>query len=107
MAPTRNQSSPPCRTERRRCPASSSRSFSAIPSLAAAHGRSYGASRSSASDDDYWRRAASLRRDALIVGIHASVPDALIAQICIDYDLPLITYDPDFRHFVPAGLKLA
>lgn len=59
------------------------------------------------SDDDYWVRAASLRRNASLDGISASISDVLIAQSCIDYDLPLITYDPDFRQFVGAGLKLA
>jgi predicted nucleic acid-binding protein len=30
----------------------------------------------------------------------------LIAQSCLDHDIPLITYDHDFRHFVRVGLKL-
>jgi predicted nucleic acid-binding protein len=34
--------------------------------------------------------------------------DALIAQSCIDHDVPLITRDTDFRHFAKhCGLKLA
>lgn len=54
----------------------------------------------------YWHRAASLRRDVLRSGFKAELPDCLIAQSCIDHDIPLITYDLDFRHFVHAGLKL-
>jgi predicted nucleic acid-binding protein len=56
--------------------------------------------------DDYWRRAASLRANILRRGLRAAVADSLIAQSCIDHDIPLITYDSDFRHFVQAGLKL-
>jgi predicted nucleic acid-binding protein len=37
----------------------------------------------------------------------ASISDVLIAQICIDQDIPLVTYDSDFRAFVGAGLQLA
>jgi hypothetical protein len=32
--------------------------------------------------------------------------DERASQSCIDHDIPLITYDHDFRHFVQAGLKL-
>lgn len=32
--------------------------------------------------------------------------EVIIAQSCLDHDIPLITYDLDFRHFIPAGLKL-
>ena len=56
--------------------------------------------------DDYWHRAASLRANILRRGLKAAVADSLIAQSCIDHDIPLITYDHDFRHFVHAGLKL-
>jgi predicted nucleic acid-binding protein len=55
----------------------------------------------------YWMRAASLRRDTRALGNRANVADVLIAQCCIDLDIPLISYDRDFRHFVKAGLKLA
>jgi hypothetical protein len=30
----------------------------------------------------------------------------LIAQSCIDHDVPLITADTDFRHYAPLGLRL-
>ena len=56
--------------------------------------------------DGYWSRAAILRADVLRRGFKAELPDCLIAQSCIDHDIPLITYDRDFRHFIPAGLKL-
>lgn len=54
----------------------------------------------------YWVRAATLRGDLLRDRLKAEVADCLIAQSCIDHDIPLITYDLDFRHFVRAGLKL-
>ena len=56
--------------------------------------------------DGYWRRAATLRADLLRRRLRAKLADCLIAQSCIDHDIPLITYDLDFRHFVQAGLKL-
>jgi predicted nucleic acid-binding protein len=56
--------------------------------------------------DGYWQRAALLRVEVIRRGRKADIPDCLIAQSCIDHDIPLITYDHDFRHFVHAGLKL-
>jgi len=58
-------------------------------------------------EDGYWRRAGDLRRSFLLEGYKAQLSDALIAQACIDKDIPLITHDADFRHFLRAGLKLA
>lgn len=58
-------------------------------------------------DDGYWKRAGELRRSVLEAGLKANIADALIAQICIDNNASLITYDADFRHFLRAGLKLA
>ena len=57
--------------------------------------------------DGYWERAGLLRSELLQLRLKANLADALIAQSCIDHDIPLITYDRDFRHFVRAGLKLA
>lgn len=54
----------------------------------------------------YWARAGALRAALLRGGFKATVSDTLIAQSCIDRDVPLITHDRDFRHFVKAGLKL-
>jgi predicted nucleic acid-binding protein len=58
-------------------------------------------------EEGYWRRAGDLRRSILRDGYKAKLSDALIAQVCIDNNAPLITNDADFRHFVRAGLKLA
>jgi predicted nucleic acid-binding protein len=54
----------------------------------------------------YWLRAGALRARTKAGGRKAALADILIAQACIDHDVPLITYDRDFRHFVKAGLKL-
>jgi predicted nucleic acid-binding protein len=56
--------------------------------------------------DGYWHRAGLLRAELLRGVLKAQLSDCLIAQSCIDHDIPLITYDRDFRHFVHAGLKL-
>ncbi|MEY2549632.1 MAG: hypothetical protein QOD64_2214 [Verrucomicrobiota bacterium] len=57
--------------------------------------------------EGYWKRAGELRSDILSEGNKAKLADVLIAQSCIDHDVPLITFDADFRHFTRAGLKLA
>lgn len=58
--------------------------------------------------DGYWERAGSMRRAIRSKGLRARLGDALIAQACIDNDLPLITRDSDFRHYAQhCGLKLA
>jgi predicted nucleic acid-binding protein len=58
--------------------------------------------------EGYWQRAAATRGLLLAKGLRARVPDALIAQSCIDHGVPLITRDGDFRHFAKhCGLKLA
>jgi hypothetical protein len=57
---------------------------------------------------DYWLRTAGSRATLLSKGLRARLADALIAQSCIDHDVPLITRDGDFRHFARhCGLKLA
>ncbi|HWS70551.1 MAG TPA: PIN domain-containing protein [Thermoanaerobaculia bacterium] len=56
--------------------------------------------------DGYWERAGLLRASVLAKGFKATIPDCLVAQSCIDHDIPLITYDRDFRHFTAAGLQL-
>ena len=56
--------------------------------------------------DGYWERAGSLRSRVLARALRARLADCLIAQSCLDHDVPLITRDSDFGHFVPAGLKL-
>ncbi len=58
--------------------------------------------------EDYWVRAADSRARLLSRGLRARLPDALIAQSCIDHRVPLITRDRDFRHFAEhCGLTLA
>jgi predicted nucleic acid-binding protein len=54
----------------------------------------------------YWERAGALRSSLVRKGLKARAMDCLIAQGCIDHDVGLIAADPDFRHFVPHGLKL-
>lgn len=54
----------------------------------------------------YWERAGMLRADLKRRELKAKIADVLIAQSCIDHDVPLITYDRDFRHFQRAGLQL-
>ncbi|GIU66463.1 PIN domain-containing protein [Candidatus Phycosocius spiralis] len=57
--------------------------------------------------DGYWSRAGILRGLCLASGRSARLADALIAQACLDADLPLLTNDKDFEVFqVIGGLKL-
>ncbi len=58
-------------------------------------------------DDKLWHRSGDLRAKVIAKGRKAKLGDALIAQVCIDHDVPLITADMDFENFVPLGLKLA
>lgn len=54
----------------------------------------------------YWQRAGTLRANAMKKRRKARLGDALIAQCCIDRDIPLVTRDHDFRAFAEvAGLK--
>ncbi len=56
----------------------------------------------------FWERAGLLRAKVLAKGYKARLADALVAQICIDHKVPLITRDKDFRHFKKyGGLSLA
>lgn len=58
--------------------------------------------------DGYWERAGRTRSKILSKGHKARIADALIAQICIDNNTPLLTRDKDFRHFHSiCGLKLS
>jgi predicted nucleic acid-binding protein len=55
----------------------------------------------------YWRRAGMLRAMVLAKLRRARLGDALIAQNCLDGDVPLITRDRDFGSFsAAAGLAL-
>lgn len=58
--------------------------------------------------DHFWVGAGEIRRRVLAQGLKARLADSLIAQCCLDADVPLITRDGDFRHFADhCGLKLA
>lgn len=56
--------------------------------------------------DGYWERAGELRRAILKQGLKARSMDCLIAQSCLDHDVPLIVSDQDYRHFARFGLKV-
>ena len=57
--------------------------------------------------EGHWDRAGLLRAKVLSRGLKARLADTLIAQCCIDNELPLITRDGDYRHFAKhGGLKL-
>jgi predicted nucleic acid-binding protein len=51
---------------------------------------------------EYWQRAGALRARVLSKGRCARLGDALIAQSCIDQNIPLITRDKDFLAFAEA-----
>lgn len=58
-------------------------------------------------DSDYWQRAGKLRAEVLAKRRKARLGDALIAQSCIDREIPLLTRDRAFRTFSDAaGLHL-
>lgn len=58
--------------------------------------------------EGYWERAAQNRSKLLQKNLKARLGDALIAQSCLDHDVPLLTRDPDFQAYAKyCGLKLA
>lgn len=58
--------------------------------------------------DGYWIRAGVLRALVLRKKKKARLGDALIAQCCLDRQVPLLTRDQDFKNFVgAAGLELS
>lgn len=57
--------------------------------------------------EGYWLRAAATRSIVLQNRLRARLPDVLIAQSCLDHDVPLLARDRDFHHFEKhCGLKL-
>ncbi len=55
----------------------------------------------------YWERTGKLRALMFRNKFRPKLADALIAQCCLDHDVPLITRDMDFRPFEKlAGLRL-
>jgi predicted nucleic acid-binding protein len=58
--------------------------------------------------EGFWERTGDTRRLLLAKGLKAAMADALVAQCCIDANVPLIARDRDYRHFERwCGLKLA
>jgi predicted nucleic acid-binding protein len=51
----------------------------------------------------YWYRAGLLRAKVLSNRRKARLGDALIAQTCLDRNIPLLTRDQDFRTFADAS----
>jgi len=55
----------------------------------------------------YWARAGKLRAKLMRRGYRPRIADTLIAQSCLDHQVPLITRDRDFSVFRDlAGLRL-
>jgi predicted nucleic acid-binding protein len=55
----------------------------------------------------YWIRAGQLRSRIKSLGRRARLADTLVAQACLDADIPLLARDSDFDVFVEvAGLRL-
>jgi predicted nucleic acid-binding protein len=46
--------------------------------------------------DRYWERVGLLRSRLIARGRRAPLADSLIAQSCLDHDVPLVTRDADF-----------
>ena len=49
--------------------------------------------------EGFWERAGLLRAKILAKGSKARLADTLIAQTCLDHQVPLITRDQDFQIF--------
>jgi predicted nucleic acid-binding protein len=47
----------------------------------------------------YWERAGKLRAELIRGGHRPKIADTLIAQSCLDHDVPLVTRDRDFASF--------
>jgi predicted nucleic acid-binding protein len=55
----------------------------------------------------FWERAGFLRAEVLAKRRKARLGDAIIAQTCVDHQIPLLTRDRDFRAFAEAaGLQI-
>ncbi|HSW93372.1 MAG TPA: PIN domain-containing protein [Gammaproteobacteria bacterium] len=50
--------------------------------------------------ENYWHRAGMTRSRLIAKKLKARLADTLIAQSCIDHQIPLLTRDADFNHFV-------
>jgi predicted nucleic acid-binding protein len=49
--------------------------------------------------EGFWERAGLLRAKILAKGSKAKLADTLIAQTCLDHQIPLVTRDQDFQVF--------
>jgi len=49
--------------------------------------------------ENFWQRAGVTRSKLISKKLKARLADTLIAQSCIDNEVPLLTRDGDFRHF--------
>ncbi len=49
--------------------------------------------------EGYWQRAGRMRSVLLQKQLKARLADTLIAQSCIDHQIPLMTKDDDFKSF--------
>ena len=49
--------------------------------------------------EGFWERAGLLRATVLAKGSKAKLADTLIAQTCLDHQVPLVTRDQDFQIF--------
>ena len=57
--------------------------------------------------DGFWERAGHTRALVIAKGRRARLADTLIAQACLDHDLPLITHDADFKRLAAVvGLRI-
>src|SRR5580700_50302 len=54
-------------------------------------------------ESGFWQRAGALRAKVLAKRRRARLADSLIAQLCLDGGLSLITRDRDFRSFTEAS----
>lgn len=57
--------------------------------------------------EGYWTRAGKLRAGLSSHGVRAQLADTLVAQSCLDHNVPLLTRDKGFQRFQKlAGLIL-
>ena len=57
--------------------------------------------------DGYWQRVAKIRSILISKKLKARLADSMIAQICVDHNISLITRDGDFKNFQKySNLKL-
>ena len=55
---------------------------------------------------DFWQRVGHYRCELIKNGKKSRLADTMIATLCMDYHMSLLTRDRDFRHFLDFGLVL-